>query len=318
MPKTYIIGHQKPDTDSVVSALALEFLYQTKTCFGYENPQAVITNPVNNETQYLLDKFKIKTPQIITAQEIQEADQIVLVDHNEESQRLPNLNPDQISEIVDHHKINLNLSKPIYLNIKPWGCTVSIIYFMMQQYANEPVQPSKQLASLMLAAILSDTVGFKSSTTTSRDQKMADELAKIAEIDDIEAFALEILKAKSNTDDLNPQQLVKNDYKIFDFGQKVLIGQLETVEQEKLIKEKKAALISAMQTIKEEEKVDLIILAITDVLKVNTKLLLADEPSVQVAQQAFASTAADHILDIGPKLSRKKDIVPMIEKQLKG
>ncbi len=318
MPKTYIIGHQKPDTDSVVSALSLEYLFQTDDSFGYQDPEAVIADPVNNETQYLLDKFQVKAPRLLTAQEIKETDQVVLVDHNEESQRLPNLNFNQVCEVVDHHKVNLNLSQPIYLNFKPWGSTTSIIYFMMKQYTDKPVKPTKQLAGLMLSAILSDTVGFKSSTTTKRDQKFANELAKLAQVNDIESFAFEILKAKSDLSGLSPEQLVKYDYKLFDFGQKVLIGQLETVEQEKFIAEKKTQLLSAMLAVKEEEKLDLIFLAITDVLKVNTKLLIADDQSARVAQQSFKGIVSSNILDIGPKLSRKKEIAPVIEKQLKG
>lgn len=317
MPKTYIMGHQKPDTDSVVSALALAYLFQTKNCFGYPNPQAAIIDSINNETQFLLNKFEVETPQLITAQQIQPNDQVVLVDHNEESQRLPGLNPDQIAEIVDHHKVNLNLGQPIYLNFKPWGATASVIYFIMQTFVQEPIQPDKKLAGLMLAAILSDTVGFKSSTTTERDKKMAQALAKIAGITDIQKFTLEILKAKSNLSGLSPQQLVKYDYKLFDFGQKVFVGQLETVEQTELINQKKADLLKAMQAVKQEEKADLIYLALTDVMQVNTKLLVADDQSAQVAQQAFNSAVSNNVIDIGAKLSRKKDIVPQIEKQLK-
>ena len=316
MPTTYIIGHQKPDTDSVVSALALQYLYQQKKCFGYQQPQAVIADPLNPETSYLFDKFQIEAPPQISAADIQTDDQVVLVDHNEQSQRLPGLNQDQIAEIVDHHKPNLNFSRPIFLNFKVWGSTTTIVYFMMKQFAQEAVVPGKKLAGLMLAAILSDTVGFKSGTTTDKDKEYGQELAKIAGISDIDQFALEIFKAKSNLGDLTDVELVKNDYKQYDFAQSVLIGQIETVEQEQILNDRKQGLLAAMEQVKQEEGVNLIFLAVTDMLQVNTKLLLADDASRQTAEQAFGGQTQDGVLDIGPKMSRKKEIAPVIEQTL--
>ncbi len=316
MAKTYIIGHQKPDTDSVVAALALEYLYQQLACFGHKNPQAVVADPLNPETTYLFDKFELEHPPQITAKDINAEDKVVLVDHNEKSQRLPGLNPEQIVEIVDHHKPNLNFNKPLFLTFKTWGCSASIIYHLMKRAGKKPVKPNKKLASLMLAAILSDTVGFKSATTTNIDKDLAQELVEIAGIDDLDAFALEIFKAKSNLDNLSAQELVKNDYKHYQFSQKVAIGQIETVEQAQILSEKKEQLLQAMQEIRNEDKVDLIFLAITDVLKVNTKLLVADTASTQVAQTAFGDHVTAGVLDIGPKLSRKKQIAPAIETAL--
>lgn len=318
MSKTFIIGHQKPDTDSVVAALALEFLFNQQKSFGYQNVQAAIVDPINNETKYLLERFNTPAPELITTQSIAQEDQVVLVDHNEESQRLVNLDPNQIVEIIDHHKANFNFSNPIYLNFKPWGSTTSIVYFMMQRFASKPIEPTKQLAALMLAAILSDTVGFKSSTTTKRDKDMAQELASIAQISDLEQFTLDIFKAKSDLSSLTPQQLVKNDYKKFEFDKSTFIGQLETVQQAEILANQKSDLLKAMQEVKQEENVELIFLAVTDVLKSNTKLLVADSESEAVAKNAFCETAKNGVIDIGPKLSRKKDIAPAIEGALKN
>ncbi len=318
MPTTYIIGHQKPDTDSVVSALALEYLFSKLDCFGCPNPKAVIADPLNPETEFLFDKFDLTPPEVISAEDIKDDDLVVLVDHNEQSQRLPGLKEEQIVEIVDHHKPNLNLSRPIFLNFKVWGSSSSIVYFMMQQFGKEPVEPGKKLAGLMLAAILSDTVGFKSKTTTKKDKKYGQKLAEIAGINDIDQFALEIFKAKSNLNDLSDKELVKNDYKQYDFAQSVLIGQIETVEQEKILANRKQGLLEAMNAVRKEEGVDLIFLAVTDVLQVNTKLLVADEASQQIAEQAFFGSTENGILDIGPKMSRKKEIAPVIEQTLKN
>jgi manganese-dependent inorganic pyrophosphatase len=177
--KTYVIGHLKPDTDSVVSAMALAELFKQTPCFNRQEAEAVIAGPINNETAFLLNKFELNTPRVIGAEEIQEQDQIVLVDHNEASQRLEGIREEQIVEIVDHHKVNLSLNQPIFMTFKTWGASSTIVYHLMK---NNQFEPSTKLAGAMLSAILSDTVGFKSSTCTEKDIETAIELAKIAKI----------------------------------------------------------------------------------------------------------------------------------------
>lgn len=315
MPTTYIIGHQKPDTDSVVAALACEQLYKDEACFNYPNPKAVIIDPLNPETSYLFERFKMETPPQITNDDLSQDDQVVLVDHNEVSQRLENLDENKIVEIIDHHKINLNLNRPIFATFKNWGSTNTIIYNLMKQTG---VQPNKTLASLMLAAILSDTVGFKSATTTAKDQELAKELAELAEIEDIQQLALDIFKAKSNLTQLTDQEIVKNDYKIYEFKKRTFINQVETVEQTKILEEKKEDLLQAMKEVKTQQKVDLLFVALTDVIEENTKLLAASSQEVELAEKAFATRAQGNMIDIGPRMSRKKEIAPLIEKTLEN
>jgi manganese-dependent inorganic pyrophosphatase len=176
--------------------------------------------------------------------------------------------------------------------------------------------PAK-LASLMLCAILSDTVGFKSSTTTNVDKDAAKKLTKIANIKDIDALTLEIFKAKSNTSSLSDQQIVTNDYKIYDFsGKKVFINQLETVEQREIISTKKQDLIKALKNYKQDQNLDLAFLIITDILKANSKAIAISQDESQVLETAFNGKVENSLLDIGPKLSRKKDIAPAIERSL--
>jgi manganese-dependent inorganic pyrophosphatase len=312
--KTYVIGHLKPDTDAVVSAMALAEFYRRTPSFNRLNAEAAITGPINNETSFLLKKFAIDNPKVITAKDVQPEDQIVLVDHNESNQRLEGIKDEQIVEIVDHHKVNLSLNQPIFMTFKSWGASSTIIYYLMEE---NDFTPDKKLAGLMLSAILSDTVGFKSSTCTEQDIKIAKKLAELAEIDDLEALTLEIFKAKSDLSQLSCKQLVKNDYKIYDFaGKKVLIDQLETVEQEQLIAEKKDCLLKAMEQVKEEEKIDLIFVVISDILKVNSKILLLGTAEQSVAELAFDGQAGAQIIDIGAKLSRKKEIAPAIEQAI--
>jgi manganese-dependent inorganic pyrophosphatase len=313
MPTTYILGHLKPDTDAVVAAMGLEYLYKNCDCYGYENPQAVVTGSLNPETTFLFDKFSVSHPKQITASDLVEGDKVVLVDHNEAFQRLENLNEDFISEIVDHHKVNLNLNQPIFMTFKTWGSSSTIVYYLMKENS---VTPDKTMASLLLAAVLSDTVGFKSATTTPKDKELGMELAKLAQIDDVETFTLEIFKAKSNVSTLSPEEIVKNDFKIFEFGKKTFMGQLETVEQDEIFSSKKTDLLKAMQSVKAAEGVELLFLAITDILKVNTKLLILGKAEQVIAEAAFGGSTTNNVLDIGPKMSRKKEIAPPIEKAL--
>ena len=127
--KTYIIGHLKPDTDAVVAPLALQALYQAEQCFGYQNVEVVTTGSLNPETTFLFEKFGMSAPRPITAADIDPEDRVVLVDHNEENQRLADLNPESIVEILDHHKINCNFKNPIFLTFKPWGPRLALPTF---------------------------------------------------------------------------------------------------------------------------------------------------------------------------------------------
>jgi len=309
--KTYIIGHQKPDLDSVVAALSFA---EYSKLNEVENPTPAIIDEPNAETKFVFEKFNLPTPIKISLQDITPEDRVILVDHNEADQRLAGLNPDQIVAIYDHHKVNLNFSSPIEICVMPFGSSNTVAW---QLFNEIKYTISSSLAKLMLSAVLSDTIGLKSSTTTNKDKLAVSSLSQLSGISNIDELTLEIFKAKSNISALTDEQIVLNDYKIFDFsGKKVLIGQTETVEQDFVISNKKQALISALQSIKQRESVDLIFLAITDILKVNSKIILLDGEETKVAESAFGVTANANIIDIGPKMSRKKDIAPLIEKSL--
>lgn len=311
--KTYIIGHIKPDLDSVVAAISFAEYIKIK---GFSNPTPAIIDKLNPETKFVFDKFEIPTPALITVDDIQADDKVVLVDHNEADQRLTGLNPDQIVAIFDHHKVNLNLPNPISICVMPFGSSNTICW---QLFKESNISIPTSLSQIMLCAILSDTVGLKSSTTTETDRKAVEDLVKTANILSVDNLTLEIFMAKSNLSTLTDEQIVLNDYKIFDFsGKKILIGQTETVEQSEIILTKKANLLKAMEDIKVKEGVDLIYLALTDILKINTKIIILSESEKLVAEKAFGTSAVDNILDIGPKMSRKKDIAPAIEISLKS
>lgn len=309
--KTYIFGHIKPDLDSVVAALAFTEYAKLN---GVVNPVPAIIDTPNPETKFVFEKFGITPPTLISVSDILSEDRVILVDHNESDQRLEGLIPEKIVGIYDHHKVNLNFSSPIEICIMPFGSSNTVAWQLFKEV--DFTIPTK-LAKLMLCAILSDTVGLKSSTTTEKDRLAVTDLSLLSSITDIESLTLEIFKAKSNLSTLSDEQVVLNDYKVFDFsGKKVLIGQTETVEQDTLLSTRKTGLISSLQSIKEREGVDFIILGVTDILKINTKLLVGGVEEIKLVEKAFGGSVIENILDIGPKMSRKKDIAPAIEKAL--
>ncbi len=308
--KTYVFGHIKPDLDSVVAAISFA---EFRKLLGDIDVVPAMNGDANPETKFVFNKFGFPLPQQLTAETITPEDKIILVDHNETDQRISGINQEQIIAIYDHHTVYLNLTHPIEIVVLPLGSSNTIAWKLFKQ--NNFTIP-QDTAKLMLTAILSDTVGLKSSTTTETDRTAVKNLAEITGIIDIESLTLEIFKEKSNVSSLTDEQAVLNDFKIFDFGKKVLIGQLETVEQGLLLSTRKQGLLSALQLIKEREAVDFIILAVTNILKVNTKLLVGGAGEIDLIQKAFGGTVQENLLDIGAKMSRKKDIAPAIEKAL--
>jgi manganese-dependent inorganic pyrophosphatase len=309
MKRIFIIGHRQPDLDAIVAPIAYAELLKV---LGQKNAIPVRCDQVNNETRYIFEKFSISIPKLIKKKDLKKSDQVILIDHNEESQRLEGLNPDQIIGIIDHRKANLNLNKPIKIDIRPWGSSSTIVY---EYFKQNNLQPEPKTAKLMLAAILSDTLGLKSPTTTDFDRKTAKELAKQTGID-VRKLTLEQFKAKSDISNLTPKQVVTVDYKIFNFGgERTLINQIETVEQKKVLK-MIVQLIKAMGEVKIKQKLDHIYCVITDILKANSQLIYLNEEDRKIVESAFGGRGENNVLDIGPRLSRKKQIAPEIEKVL--
>ena len=314
--KTYLISHQKPDLDSITCTLAYTEFLLTPQGKDPSLGQIISTrcDSINNETSYVLSKFKIPPPALINETVIKPQDQIILLDHNEESQRMKGLNQDQIISIIDHHMAKISLPKPIRIDIRPWGSTSTIIY---NYYKERSILPQVKTLRLLLCAILSDTLGLKSSTTTPEDQKTVNEIVLKLNLskNDLKTLTFEIFKAKSNISNLTPPQILTNDYKVFNFPKKTFVGQVETVEPQIVLKQK-PQLLNAMKKVKKQENIDLIFLAITDILKENTKLIYLGDEEKEVLKKAFGSRGEANVLDIGHRLSRKKEIAPPVEKAL--
>jgi len=256
--KIYIIGHKSPDTDSVVSAISYANLKNLIEDTDLYVP--VVAGEINQATAFVLKKFGFEKPEILTDATDKT---IILVDHNEASQIIDGIESAGIVEIIDHHKFNFSYNEPIMITTRPWGSTVSIIAGM---YFDNEVEIEKDLAGLMLSAILDDTVITKSPTCTEVDEELIETLSKTAGIEDWKEFGMEIFKAKANVSALSEMEIIKNDFKDFEYkAGKFGIGQVETVDL-KDFKEREEKLLVEMKKMQTEEKYHSVILFITDII----------------------------------------------------
>ncbi len=291
----YVIGHKNPDTDSIVSAIAYSFYLEK---IGIDAKPGRI-GELNDETKFVLETFNVEPPELV---KYSEEDQYYLVDHNSREETIDRLKDEQILGVVDHHKISLKTAIPIYYHAEPIGSTSTIITKMI---LNCKIEIPKEIAGILLAGILSDTVIFKSVTTTEEDKKMAEKLAQIAEVDIFE-FGIQMKKKMADVSKLSAEEIVRRDMKVFNWSKKVAIGQVEQVDWE--IMNRKEELLDAMRKIK-EEGYDLVALMVTNILEESTRLLFVGDEGL--IRKAFGEPKDNEIYLKGV-MSRKKQIVPKL------
>ncbi|VVB69122.1 Manganese-dependent inorganic pyrophosphatase [uncultured archaeon] len=303
--KIYVVGHKSPDTDSVTSAITYANL---KNALGMKEVVPAVAGDLNNETRFLLDYFKVPYPEKLTDATDKK---VILVDHNEMAQAVDKLNMENIVEIVDHHKIGgLATGKPIFFLNEPVGATGGIIANLYEQ---SKVSISKEMAGLMMAAILSDTVLFKSPTCTPRDKASVEKLAKITGIDPMK-FGMDLLKAKSDISTKSAKDILTGDFKKFDFsGTKAGVGQIEVMDLADLVP-KRAAILDEMNKMKAAEKLNMVVLMLTDVMKEASDILfVGDAAAAQGFEKAFGGKLANNSIYKEKVLSRKKQVIPPLE-----
>jgi len=292
----YVVGHKSPDTDTVVSAIVYAKIK------GYT---PVTQGAINEETAFVLDKFGVPVPGDLGSAE---GKKLVLVDHNEASQAPDNLDKAEVIEIIDHHKMNFNWPEPIYIHVEPIGSTATIL---AKKYKDE-VAKDKAMAGLLLGALLSDTVIFKSPTTTEEDKVVAAELAKIAGIDDIEKFGIDVKKAKADISGKPIGDVVLADFKNFDFaGNKVGIGQTELVDINDVYS-RASEVMDFINDLKAKENYEMLIFVATDIIKEGSELYYVGDKAKM--EKAFNTTVGDQSVWIPGLMSRKKQVVPVIDK----
>lgn len=302
MSKVFVTGHKNPDTDSICSALSYAALKQAQ---GVE-AVAVRLGEVNKETQYALDYFQVEAPELIGS--VEEKQAVMLVDHNEPAQSVDGLDKAELLEIVDHHRLGgLNTANPIFVHIEPVGCTATIITKM---FDCKKVELPKKIAGLLLSAIVSDTVLFKSPTCTEQDKAAAEKLAVIAGVN-LKEYGMAMLKAGADLGDLTPAQIAKTDSKPFSFGKyKAIVAQISVMDTADILA-KKAELVAAMQELCQNEGYDMSLLMVTDIMEESTELVFVGEPK-QLIADAFGKDASGDSIYLPGVMSRKKQIVPQL------
>ena len=302
MSKVFVTGHKNPDTDSICSALSYAALKQAQ---GVE-AVAVRLGEVNKETQYALDYFQVEAPELIAS--VDEKQAVMLVDHNEPAQSVDGLDKAELLEIVDHHRLGgLNTANPIFVHIEPVGCTATIITKM---FDCQKVELPKKIAGLLLSAIVSDTVLFKSPTCTEQDKAAAEKLAVIAGVN-LKEYGMAMLKAGADLGDLTPAQIAKTDSKPFSFGKyKAIVAQISVMDTADILA-KKAELVAAMQELCRNEGYDMSLLMVTDIMEESTELVFVGEPK-QLIADAFGKDASGDSIYLPGVMSRKKQIVPQL------
>ncbi|AVX19406.1 manganese-dependent inorganic pyrophosphatase [Carboxydocella sporoproducens DSM 16521] len=237
---------------------------------------------------------------------------VILVDHNEKSQAVDGLEQAEILEVIDHHRVgDIQTGQPIFFRNEPVGCTATIVAGM---YRESGVEIPRTMAGLMLGAILSDTVLFKSPTCTKRDEETARWLAEIAGVD-IDQFGLEMYKAGTSLVGRTNEEIIYQDFKEFKMGPLTLgIGQVETMDLSQLA-QLKAGLLADMEAIRKEKGLDLVLLMITDILQEGTELLVTG-PESRVVEETFGQPLVDQAMYLPGVMSRKKQVVPPLTAHL--
>lgn len=297
-------GHKNPDTDSVCAAIALADL---KKKLG-EDIAPAMQGELTPETKFVLGKYGVAAPQVVTSYAGKD---VYLVDHSDLAQSPDDLAKANILGIVDHHKLgDVTTSQPLECWIWPVGCTCTVIKSMYNFFN---VEIPKDIAGIMLCAILSDTVIFKSATCTSKDRAACEDLAKIAGVQDMQALGMEMFKVKSAVEGTPIRELVFRDYKDFNMsGKKVGIGQLEVVDLS-ILDGVKADLAADIAALKKEGGHHSIFLLLTDIIKEGTEVLIVSDDD-SVITKAFNVTPADGKAWLPGVMSRKKQVVPNLEK----
>ena len=303
-----VLGHQNPDCDSLCSAIGLASLFNK---MGKTATPALQGEP-NPEALFLLEQSGLPQPEIRT--EVA-GEEIFIVDYSDWGQGTADMKKATILGIVDHHKLgDITTSTPLECWIWPVGCSATIVY-NMYKFNNQV--PDAPVAKMMMGAIISDTVNFQGPTTTDIDIVAANELAEIAGVDDIQAFAKAQFDAKSDIKSVSAAELILRDQKVFEMaGEKLAIGQLELTSLETAFSKKDEMLVE-MKKLQEAKGFHSTIVLLTDINKLDTTALIISKDADKVAK-SLNSTLNDSMFELPGVVSRKKQIIPFLQAAFEG
>ncbi|OIP77151.1 MAG: manganese-dependent inorganic pyrophosphatase [Parcubacteria group bacterium CG2_30_44_11] len=302
-----VFGHISPDTDATGSAIIWAWYLNEHTSY---DATPYVLGELNSETKFVLNRFNLSVPELLPPLTVGE--EVVIVDTNNPQELPESINETRIIQIVDHHKLvgGLITEVPITITMRPLACTATVMYDVMGIDAAElPVE----IVGVMLSCILSDTLEFRSPTTTPHDKEVAEMLALALGID-IPSFAVELFAAKSDISDFSDIGLVRLDSKKFDVGEKNLrVSVVETTNPETVLA-RKAGIVAAIETVvTEEHDVDDVLFFIVDILKEEATVLTYNELTKQIVEASFGVTVTGDTEVLPGIMSRKKQILPALK-----
>ncbi len=300
-----VFGHKSPDTDSTGSPII--WAWYLNEIQGIP-AQANLLGEPNNEALFMLEHWQLEKPKIIS--EIAPAAPVIIVDTNNPAELPDAINQADIRAVIDHHKLvgGLETKAPIDITIRPLACTATIMYDLM---GADAAKMPRAVKGAMLSCILSDTLAFRSPTTTDHDRALAEALAKELSVN-LSDYAGQMFAAKSDVSAFSDAELLRMDSKSFPVGDQTFrISVLETTAPH-VVLARKAALMEAMGRVAQEDNVDQVLLFVVDILAEEATLLVPNEAVKSVAEKSFDVCVDGDSVVLPGVMSRKKQIVPQL------
>jgi manganese-dependent inorganic pyrophosphatase len=298
-----VFGHKAPDTDSTGSPIIWAwYLSEVKG----EAAEPVLLGEPNTEAAFVLERWKLDRPRI--AESIEDGAPVVIVDTNNPAELPENVNALDIKAIIDHHKLTggIETKAPIDITVRPLACTATIMHDLMGADAERMPDSVK---GAMLSCILSDTLAFRSPTTTDKDRAVAESLAADLGVS-IPDYAAEMFAAKSDVSAFSEAELLRMDSKSYEVGGTTFrVSVLETTSPDQVLS-RKEALLAAMPQVAEEDGVDQVLLFVVDILREEATLLVPNELVKRVAEKSFGAAVEGDAVVLPGVMSRKKQIIP--------
>lgn len=300
-----VFGHKSPDTDSTGSPILWAW-YLTEVKHSPAIP--VLLGEPNTEAAFVLKRWEVPKPQIIA--DVAKGEKCVVVDTNNPAELPPSINEADVIQIIDHHLLagGLRTKGPIDVTIRPLACTATIMHDLM---GADAARLPENLRCVMLSCILSDTLAFRSPTTTPHDRAVAEKLAHELGIS-IPDYADELFAAKSDVSAFSDAELLRMDSKEYEIGGKQFrVSVLETTAP-RVILERKDSLMKAMETVAREDGADQVLLFVVDILREEATLLVPNDLVKRVAEKSFGVTVTGDTVVLPGIVSRKKQILPVL------
>ncbi len=300
-----IFGHKSPDTDATASALVWSWYLN----FKGQKANAYILGTPNTETLFVLKYWGFEVPKQLTS--VSSEDKVVIVDTNNPNELFDNINDTQIIQIIDHHKLvgGIQTTNPIDICIKPLASSASVMYTLMSD--SDIKSMPKNIKGLMLSCVLSDTLEFRSPTTTDLDKDIATILANQLKID-INEYASKMFEAKSDVSHFSDEDLIKLDSKKYEVsGKKYRVSVLETTAPN-IVLDRKDSILKTIETIKKDESLDEVLLFVIDILKEEATFFIPNNAVKNIAKNSFKTEATSELVILPGIVSRKKQIIPVL------